>query len=435
MVPEQNLPSLQGRVTDVASQSVPETLSIDRAVERAAAWHPDISTEVGKLFQAQEQVNVAESRYYPQISGGVNNGVTNNYGYKGYSPSLVLSVSQLLYDFGKVSSSVREANAGVAMQQAKVLLSIDNTAHDVAATLVQVQGYQQLVTIAREQLDALNSIASLAEQRNNEGASNLSDVVQTRTRIEGAQATLIQYQASLDRWRASLASYLGWQTVNRVSDDFPNRLTRACEATPTDDQPVPSVLAAWAQANQAAAQLDGANAELLPTITLEPEVTHYLNDRYANHDVQDRTQYSAWVRVKMPLYQGGGLTAARNAAQHTLESANASLKSARLTASQQLDEARNEASGLTLSLNSLQRQQKLGEETRQLYQDQYLQLGTRPLLDVLNVEQEIYQTRFSEQQTISKLRSLQLDCLYSTGKIRQAFALNNQSIQGVEIQP
>ncbi|SUB71019.1 Uncharacterised protein [Pluralibacter gergoviae] len=54
---------------------------------------------------------------------------------------------------------------------------------------------------------------------------------------------------------------------------------------------------------------------------------------------------------------------------------------------------------------------------------------------MLNAEQEVYQTRFMQQQTETQWRSLQLDCLYNTGLTRHLFALENRSIQGVEIRP
>lgn len=435
LVNKQDLPSLSGEVSQPLLENSTQTLDIGKAVQRAVQWHPAISEQVGKLLEQSEQVDVARSKYYPQISGGISNGITNSYSGSGFSPSLVLSLSQMLYDFGKVDSSVRSANAGVAQQQARVLVSIDKVAHDTAAAVVQVQGYQELVAIAQAQLESLNTIGGLARERNEQGASSLSDVVQTNTRIEGARATLMQYRANLDRWRATLATYLGLQTVNRVSNDFPARLGKACEVTQIDDRTLPTVLAAWAQANQAQAQLDYADAQQMPTISLEPEVNHYLNDRYANSQTLDRTQYSAYIRVQMPLYQGGGLNAQRNAAKHTLDAANAMVRSARLEARQQLSASQNESMSLSTTLAIQARQQALGEKTRELYQQQYLQLGTRQLLDVLNAEQEIYQSRFTEQQTISQLRTLQLDCLYSTGQTRSAFALNNQTIQQVEIQP
>ena len=88
---------------------------------------------------------------------------------------------------------------------------------------------------------------------------------------------------------------------------------------------------------------------------------------------------------------------------------------------------------LATALQILRRQQRLSEQTRELYQQQYLDLGSRPLLDVLNAEQEVYQARFAELQTQNQLRQLQLNCLYNAGSLRQAFALNNRSIQSVEI--
>ena len=174
---------------------------------------------------------------------------------------------------------------------------------------------------------------------------------------------------------------------------------------------------------------------MLPTISLEPQVTHYLNDNYANSAVLNKTQYSAWVKVEMPIYQGGALTASREAAQQILSAANAGIRNAQLDASQKLSASRDEALNLKQSISIQRRQQQLGEQTRALYQDQYLQLGTRPLLDLLNVDQEIYQAQFSQVLTEAQLRNLELDCLFSTGKMRSVFALDNQSIQGVEIRP
>ncbi len=435
LIQQQELPSLTGQVAEPALASVPDSLTINQAVQRAIQWHPDIAQAVGRMLEQANQVDVAKAKYYPQISAGMNNGYSNAYSEKGFSPSFVLSVSQMLYDFGKVSSSVRSAEAGVAQEQANVLVSIDTVAHDTASALVQVQAYQQLVKIARDQLSALSKVGDLARQRNEEGAASLSDATQTDARIEGARTTLTQYQASLDRWRATLATYLGWPLVKKVSDDFPTNLAKSCAVGKADDKLNPAVLAAWAQANQAQAKLDNANAQSLPTISLEPQVTHYLNNHYAGSESLDRTQYQAFVRVEMPIYQGGGITASRDAAASALQAANAAVNSARLKARQQLSASQNEAQSLSLSLAIMGRQQALGEKTQSLYQDQYLQLGTRPLLDVLNAEQEVFQTRFTLQQTISQLRSLQLDCLYSTGNIRSAFALNNQRIQSVEIQP
>lgn len=433
---EQALPSLDGSAAELPlSSAAPGLLTLNNAVSRAVNWHPAIHEAIGKLLSQNEQINVAKSKYYPQVNAGMNNGYSNTYSNSGFSPSLVLSVSQLLYDFGKVASQVRAETAGAAQEQANVLVSIDTVAHDTAIAMVQVQAWQEMVDAAKEQVDALNGIGKLIQQRNDEGATSLSDVVQTNARVESARSQLEQYQANLGSAQATLMSLVGWNSLNGVSPEFPAKLEQSCMMAKPDDHLVPSVLAAWAQANAAKANLDYANAQMTPTISLEPSVQHYLNNNYPSNDVLNRTQYSAWVKVDMPIYQGGGLTAKRDAASHAVESAQSTIQRTRLDVRQKLLEARSQSMNLATSLQILRRQQGLSERTRELYQQQYLDLGSRPLLDVLNAEQEVYQARFSELTTQSQLRQLQLDCLYNTGTIRQAFGLNNRSIQSVEIQP
>lgn len=433
---EQGLPSLDGSAAELPlNPAAPGMLTLNNAVSRAVSWHPAIHEAVGKLLSQNNQIDVAKSKYYPQVSAGMNNGYSNTYTDHGYSPSLVLSVSQMLYDFGKVASQVKAEAAGAAQEQANVLISIDTVARDTAVAMVQVQTWQQMVDVANDQLNALNGIGSLTQQRNDEGATSQSDVVQTNARIESARAQLVQYQASLDSAQATLMAQLGWNSLNGVSTEFPAKLEQSCLLAKPEDKLVPAVLASWAQANAAQANLEYADAQMTPTISLEPSVQHYLNDKYPSHEVLDRTQYSALVKVEMPIYQGGGLTARRDAASHAVESAKSAIQRTRLDVRQKLLEARSQALNLASSLQILRRQQQLSERTRELYQQQYLDLGSRPLLDVLNAEQEVYQARFSELSTQSQLHQLQLDCLYNTGTLRQAFGLNNRSIQSVEIQP
>jgi len=434
LIANQALPDLYS-ITPQTTLASGSTIDMVNAVQQAVSWHPSITQAVGKLFQQAANVDVAKAKYYPQVSAGMNNSYSNTYSHSGYSPAFQLSISQMLYDFGKVSSSVRAADAAVAQQQAQVMLSIDQVAHDTAAAVVQVQGYQRLVGMATQQLASLQHISDLIHQRNIEGASSLSDVVQTDTRIEGAQATLMQYQAALNRWKATLATYIGNQAVQGVTTDVPSSLNKACMVSTPDYRLVPTVLSAWAQANQAQAQVDNANANMLPTISFTPQVTHYLNNHYSGSQELDKTQYTAGINVEMPLYQGGGLSASRDAAAQSLAAANAAIQGAQLEAQQKLTTSQDEAFNLGQTLSVQLRQQALAEKTRDLYQDQYLQLGTRPLLDLLNVDQEIYQAQFSQAQTQAQLNTLQLDCMFSTGMTRAGFNLENRTIQGVTIRP
>lgn len=416
-------------------QNSDNLIELNQAVIKVVNWHPAITEAVAKLLEQTKQIDVVSAKYYPQINAGMNNGYSNSYANADarFTPSFVFYVSQVLYDFGKIDNTLAVAKAGVAREQANVLLTIDKISHDAAAAAVQIQGYQNLVNVADEQVKSLQQIGELIRQRNAAGVSSLSDVMQTDTRIEGAQASLMQFQGALQRFKVTLASYMGNDVLPRLSNTIPQGMQSACRKPINRLGQLPAVMVAKAQALQARAQLAQSKSAMLPTVSLEPSVTHYLNDNYANNSTLNKTQYAAWLRINMPIYQGGGLTANRDAAEYTLASAKAAIKTAVLEAKQNLMTAKDESLSLQQSLQVQTRQQKLAERTLALYREQYLQLGTRPLLDLLNVAQEIYQAKFSQAQTLIQLHLFDLDCLLNTGNIRKAFALENNPIQGVEI--
>ena len=83
----QMLPSLDGAVADLPlSAAAPGNLMLNDAVSRAVSWHPSIRESIGKLLSQNEQIDVAKSKYYPQVSAGMNNGYSNTYTDHGFSP-------------------------------------------------------------------------------------------------------------------------------------------------------------------------------------------------------------------------------------------------------------------------------------------------------------------------------------------------------------
>ena len=421
----------------VAPQHViPNAIDMTRAIQLAVEWHPAISEAIGKLYQQNQNVIIARSGYYPQISGGLSSGYDSGLTGNGESQSFSLSMSQMLYDFGKVSSSVDSALARVSASQAGILLSIDQVTRETSFTVIELQRSQRLVALAHDQVEGVSSIAGLAKKRSEMGASTRSDLIQARARVEAAVATQLQYMAQFDRWRSALSSLLGAQSSVSVTPGFPQSLEHACQGAVPDQAITPSLLIAQAQQVDALAQIAQARAEALPTLSLDPSVTHYLDNNNSNVEGgRDRMRYGVFVNMKMPIYQGGAINARKSAAEQALRTAQAANDAARLSVRQGLLEARDQISSLTQRLSTLDFRERSISETRDLYRQQYLELGTRPLLDLLNAEQEIHQARMDRENTASDLRRLNIDCLYNTGGLRTAFHIENSAIQGVEIRP
>jgi adhesin transport system outer membrane protein len=419
----------------VAVKEDNQTLGLEQAVRIAVDWHPSISEAIGTLYQQAEGINVAVAGYYPQISGGIKGGYTSGYGSDDGSQSVSISLKQMLYDFGKVSNAVEAARAKAARSQAGILLAIDQVSRDTAFAYIEVQRYQRLVDVAREQIRGVGDIVELARQRSDMGASTRSDVVQAQSRAEGAMATLQEYKALYARWQSTLTNLLGRQTPPQVSDTFTPSMTNACSA-PVGTDALPAVLQAAAQRTQAQAELAQAKSEAYPTLSLQPSINQFLDDHYDDQNSTiNRTQAGIFLNLEVPIYQGGAISARSRAASYALTAADSAEDAARLQARQGLGEAQAQTSGLTRRLSSLESRQNSITEARELYGRQYLELGTRPLLDLLNAEQEIHQSRFDLANTQADLRRLQIDCLYNSGALRRAFGIDHSTIQHVEILP
>lgn len=434
---QEHRPSRPGPAASAEHTSLEaQTLSMDEAILQAVSWYPSIAEAVGALYQQAEGVNVAKAGYYPQISGGVKSGYNTGYDGSGGSESLSISLKQMLYDFGKVSNAVDAAQARVARTQAQILLAVDQVARDTSYAYLEVQRYRNLLEIARAQIKGIGDIVELARQRSDMGASTRSDVVQAQSRSEGAVATLQEYKAQYARWQATLNSQLGRATTADVNDAFPVAAAKSCDNPDSSIDALPAVLVALAQRNEARAQLAAAKSEAYPTVSLEPSINHFLDNNYnQNNPYVDRTQAGIFINVEVPIYQGGAISARSRAAGYALTSSDSAQDTARLQASQALAEAQAQTSSLSRRLSALQQRQTSISEARALYGRQYLDLGTRPLLDLLNAEQEIYQSRFDIANTVTDTRRLQIDCLYNSGGLRRAFRLDDRTVQGVRILP
>ncbi|WP_097304038.1 TolC family outer membrane protein [Pseudomonas chlororaphis] len=389
------------------------------AIHQAIASYPDIKRAHEGANAQLQQVEIARAGYFPRINGGVRSGYQS--GVPGGSSAQVfdLSASQMLYDFGKVASAVEASQAGVAERQAEVRLSIEQVTLNTALAFLDSQFYQRVILIARDQIDNLEKVSALARRRFDMGASTRSDYIQTASRIEAAKVSELQYQANLARSLATLASLTGNASVTGVGDSFPGVLEQSCQRAEANMQDNPEVISAQARVDRARTEVKAAKAAGLPTFSLEPTFTQQLDDNLGTD--QDRSRYSLFLNASMPIYQGGAIQAGKAASERTLASTQAGLDTARLNARQELQQSKSQVLKLHSSLGAQSLRERAINETRVLYRQQYLELGTRPLLDLLNAEQEAYQSRIEQQTTLNNLRRLQINCLYSAGHLSRSF--------------
>lgn len=402
-------------------------LTLESAVQSAVGWHPSVDQAIAALSASGQGIEEAKAGYYPQISGGIGPSLSV-IGGTSWRPRATLSGSQMLYDFGKVGSSVDAAKAGEKVSRAQLLLAVDGLARNTSIAVIEIQRNHALLTVAQEQLESLDAITGLVQLRVRRGASTRSDGSQAAARIEAARATILQITAELQRWQSNLRHLVGREGPVDVTAEVPGWLNRACLVTDPNWDQVPAVMQSLAQRDEAQATYRGARAARLPTVSLGAEVDTDLRDPFSQ-----RNDVSVGITISSSLYQGGARKAREQASFHALQSADSALAAARLEARRTLAEGSEQIASLRERIVTLGQRRTNMQETGMLYRLQYFELGTRTLLDLLNAQQEFHQTRFDEVNAGHDMRRLNAECLYSSGALRDAYALTGMVVRGVTL--
>jgi len=412
-------------------------LTLEDAVRKALSWHPSIDEAVGRLNQSKDQIEVARSGYRPKIRAGINSNYERGSGYDGeFRPQFSASVSQMIFDFGKVDSEVATGIAGTELSRAQLLLAVDNLIRDTTNAVIETQRNRALLAVAHEQVAGVESITGLVRQRSEQGASTRSDEVQAQARLQAAQARVLELQAQLNRWEAALANLTGSNGRIALRSDAPTWLTNACDISEPDWSQVPAMLEAEAQRRRAEAQLALSNAQIFPTLSLEANATQDIDGTLLGHSGRrssEQSDYTIGLNLSGSLYDGGATRARSSAASHALKAADAAREKIRSETHRSMAEARSQAGSMKLLLTSLSARGKIMNETRDLYRKQYIDLGTKTLLDLLNAEQELNAARFDEVNTTYDLRRLSTDCLFNAGVLRKSFGLTGTTLRGVPL--
>lgn len=400
-------------------------VSLDGAVHEAVLWHPDIAQATATLAARTADVDVARAGYLPQINAGVGAGYDNRLS-AAWRPRPQISASQMIYDFGKVRSAVDAARAGTRVGRADLLIAIDGLIRDTGYAIVELQRNAALTAIARDQLARIGEISQLVEKRFDKGAATKSDALQAQSRVAAARATLAQIDAEQRRWASNLQFLLGRETVpGAVDPAMPDWLADTCQRPPTDWGAVPAVMRAEAQRDQAGADLRRARANRYPTVSLAGDASADPAAPFTN-----RSTYTFGLSITSNVFGQANGARVRSAGA-ALTAADAAARQARNQAGQGFVEAQTQIDSLTQLLATLSSREVNMTETGKLYRLQYLEMGTRTLVDLLNAEQELQQARFDAVNTAHDLRRLQLDCLYYSGRSRDAFGLTGKPIGGV----
>ena len=409
------------------------TKSLEQAIQLAVQRNPEISQQIATLASQNANLDVAKAGYYPQISGGVSTGDLGKREERGQQ-ILSLNATQMLYDFGKVKSSVNTEKAKVVVEQANVLVKIDNIALDVAQTIINIQRYQKLIQIADQQIAGLKRIQEMANLRADAGISSQADPVQAQSYLQAAQSARIAQQSMLSQYQQHLYTLLGIDTQNvrwTIADKFVKQ--SALYETPKFNT-IPQMIAAQANIDVARQQKIQTQLSTYPTLSIKGELSQALHGYNPNNEKKQGFDSAIMLEASSQLYQGGATSSRTRAASYAEEAAKAQVQAVYLQVLDQIRTSREQVENKQRQLQVLAGQQATTIRTRELYQEQY-KLGTRTLVDLLNAEQAIHSANSEMESARYDIYASIAQYIAATGRSRQIYDLNNIKIQGFEVQP
>lgn len=403
-------------------------LDLEQAGRAAVSWHPSVVEAAARLEAQEQRIGEVRAGLYPQVSGGIGSGYDSTL-RGGWRPSANLSVTQRLWDFGKLANELDSERAGIRVASAQVLISVDAIIRDTSYSYIEILRGRALLEAARDQLDRVRDVSELVNARFQRGATTRSDALQTVSRVDAAQSTIQQIEAAWLRWQTNLSYLLGQDDFPVIAAGLPSQLQSACTMPGPDWTEVPALREAQARVERADSQVRQQHSERLPTISLGASGRSDLLDPLGD----DRVRYDFGLRVDSSIFNGGAARSRIRGAESARAAAQAALAATRLEATRQLAEARSQVETLQARGDTLQSRFAVMEQTRELYRLQYLELGTRTLVDLLNADQELSQIRFDEINTRFDLARLGVDCLHASGRLREALNLGDMVIEGVPL--
>lgn len=402
-------------------------LTLDEAVRASVAWHPSVTEAIGRLKAQAQQIDVAEAGYKPQISAGLGTGY-DNIGSNRWRPRANISASQMLFDFGKVSSSVAIAEAGTRITRAQLLFAVDSLIRDTSYALIEIQRGAALHEVVTQQLDRIRGISNLVDQRFERGATTRSDALQARARVQSGEALLQQIEAEQRRWDSNLAYLTGTEGGFIITPDMPPWFDGSCQRGEPDWRDVPAIMQVKAERDRAEAELDQNRADGLPTVSLGAGTSADVTD-----PISRRAEYNFGINVSSALYSGGANRARVRGASFAVAAAESAEANVRNEVGRRLSEAQKQVLSFMGVVETLTAREASMKQTGELYRLQYLEMGTRTLVDLLNAEQELQQVRIDLVNTRHDLRRLNVDCLFNAGSEREAFKLTGMVVQGMRL--
>jgi outer membrane protein len=346
---------------------------------------------------AHENRNVRESST-PSIDGDWNSGTL------GVSLTQPLFRRDRLVRMKQADWQLEQADADYAIAQQDLVLR-------VAAAYFSVLDAEEGVTFIRAEKKAIERQLDQAKQRFEVGLIAITGVHEAQARYDQANTDEILQLNALDQT---------WEELREIIGVKPEKVNTLKETIPLEP-PMPADVDAWrtmalennpiiksaSDATQVAQkEIDVQYSGHYPTLDL---VASYGASRFDADYLNDADNGRVAVELNVPIYTGGGVTAATRQARHLMIATQEQLDQARRAVDKDVRNAYREVHASISAVRSLQAGIVSAQSSVEATEAGF-EVGTRTLVDVLNEQRDLYAAKrdYARARYTYVLRGLQL---------------------------
>lgn len=373
--------------------------SLEDAMAAAYATNPTLAAKRAALRATDEGVPQALSNWRPEVSmsGSVGMSAVRNFAYsppaRGQhreTDSVSLSVEQPLFRGFRTVAATRKAQNTVVAERARLSTTEQTVLLDVVGAYVNVVRDQAVLELNINNEQVLRRQLEATRDRFEVGEVTRTDVNQAEARLAGATAERVSAEGALDVSRAAFANVVGMAPGNLSPPAVPADLPATIdEAVAVAVERNPAVVAADYDERAARDNVTGVRGELLPSVSLTGSAGRSHNAS-AEHIRLDT--YSATLSLSVPLYQQGAVYSRLRSAKQSVAQYRETLDQARRDAIETATSAWESTNTARAKIESFEAQVKAADVALEGVKKE-AQVGSRTVLDVLDAEQELLDSK------------------------------------------
>ena len=299
------------------SRTIPESLTLERALELALSNHPSLRVASGTQAVNEALVGQARSGFYPQVQGqssyqrrtanlassfGGGSITRNARGdtFGSYQNSVALN--QLLYDFGTTKSQVDTAQFNLHAANSDAETALQTVVVNVQQAYFGLQQAQRLLTVNEEAIGQFQKHLDLAKGRFKAGVAPKIDVTTAEVDFSNARLNLITAKNNLSVARVTLNNAMGIPSADPYRVLEPEVLepyqVALDEAVTRAMQLRPEMISQRAQERSAEVAIKAAQGNYFPTVTSSA------NYSYSGNDFPLVYNWNVTGTVNIPIFSG-----------------------------------------------------------------------------------------------------------------------------------